>query len=55
MKKKANWIGHDLDRNCLLNTLSKKIQREGEMLREDEKEYISSYWMAIGQLVDTGS
>jgi hypothetical protein len=27
--RKANWTGHILGRNCLLNTLLEKKQREG--------------------------
>jgi hypothetical protein len=41
-ERKANWIGHILRRNCLLkHVIEGKI--EG---REEEKEEVSSYWMA---------
>ena len=29
-RRKANWIGHILRRNCLLNMLLKERQREGD-------------------------
>jgi hypothetical protein len=44
-KGKANWTGHIWRRNCLLNTLLKKREKEGWKLGENEEEYVSSYWM----------
>ena len=43
-KRKANWIGHTLRRNCLLKqVIEGKIK--GEM--EDEEEDIRGYWMTL--------
>ena len=47
-KRKANWIGHILRRNCLLKqVIEGKI--EGEIKwQEDEEEDVGSYWMTLG-------
>jgi hypothetical protein len=37
-RKKANWIGHILHRNCLLKcVIEKKIERETELMRRRGK------------------
>jgi hypothetical protein len=42
-KRKANWIGHILRRNCLLHgVIEGKIRRE-----DDEEEDVGSYWMTL--------
>jgi hypothetical protein len=44
-RRKANWIGHILRRNCLLkHVIEGKIEGRWK-LRKDEEEGISSYWM----------
>jgi hypothetical protein len=47
IKRKANCIGHNLHRNCLL-----KHVIEG---KEDEEEDVSSYWMTLMKREDTGN
>jgi hypothetical protein len=47
-RRKANWIGHILYRNCLLKYFMKERQK-----KEDKEEYISSYWMALRKQEDT--
>ena len=43
-KRKDNWIGHILRRNCLLKqVIEGKIK--GEM--EDEEEDVRNYWMTL--------
>jgi hypothetical protein len=46
-RRKANWIGHILRRNCLLkHVIEGKL--EGRIKRwEDEGEDVSSYWMTL--------
>jgi hypothetical protein len=50
-RKKANWIGHILRSNCLLNTLLKQRQKG----RNDEEKDVSSYWMTSGKREHTGT
>jgi hypothetical protein len=38
-RRKANWIGHRLCKNCFLNTLLEERQKG------QEEEDVSSYWM----------
>ena len=62
-KRKANWIGHILRRNCLLQrALEGKIQggievtgRQGRRRRrqEDKEEGVGSYWMTLRKGEDT--
>jgi len=48
-KRKANWIGHILRRNCLLKQVI-----EGEIKGEmDEEEDVGSYWMTLRTGEDT--
>jgi hypothetical protein len=50
-RRKANWIGHILRRNCLLkHVVGGRIE-----VREDEEEDVSSYWMTLMKREDTGS
>jgi hypothetical protein len=46
-KRKANWIGHILHRNCLLQQVI-----EGK-IQEDEEEDVGSYWMTLRNGEDT--
>jgi len=49
-KRKANWIGHILSRNCLLKqVIEGKIK--GEI--EDEEEDLGNYWMTLRTRKDT--
>ena len=52
-KRKANWIGHILRRNCLLKqVIEGKIK--GEMkVAKDEEEDVRSYWMTLRTGEDT--
>ena len=46
-KRKANWIGHILRRNCLLKqVIEGKIKGE-KKCKEDEEEDVGSYWIAF--------
>jgi hypothetical protein len=52
-KRKANWIGHILRRNCLLQRVTEgKIKREIEVTG-DEEEDVGSYWMTLRKGEDT--
>ena len=52
-KRKANWIGHILRRNCLLKqVIEGKIKGEIEV-KEDEEEDVGSYWMTLRTGEDT--
>jgi hypothetical protein len=52
-KRKADWIGHILRRNCLLQQLIEgKIKGEIEV-KEDDEEDVGSYWMTLGKGEDT--
>jgi len=51
-RRKANWIGHILRRNCLLkHTFEGKV--ECRMWHEDEEEDVSSYQMTPRKQEDT--
>jgi hypothetical protein len=39
----ANWIGHVLRRNCILNHDTEETQKEGLKWRGDDEEDVSSY------------
>jgi hypothetical protein len=50
-RRKANWIGHILRRDCLLrHVIDGKIKGT-----EDEEEDISSYWMTSRKSEGTGN
>jgi hypothetical protein len=52
-RRKANWIGHILRRNCLLkHVIEGKLEGRIEM-REDEEEDVSSYWMTLRKRENT--
>ena len=52
-KRKANWIGHILRRNCLLKqVIEGKIKGEMEEA-EDEEEDVRSHWMTLRTGEDT--
>ena len=52
-KRKANWIGHILRRNCLLKqVIEGKIKGEVEV-KKDEEEDVRSYWMTLRTGEDT--
>jgi hypothetical protein len=50
-RRKANWIGHILRRNCLL----KHVIDERQKGRDNEEEGVSSYWMTLRKREYTGS
>jgi len=54
-RRKANWIGHMLRRNCLLkNVIEGKI--EGRIgVTEDEEEDVLSYWKALRKRMGPGN
>ena len=52
-KRKANWIGHILRRNCLLKqVIEGKIKRRWKW-QEDEEEDVRSCWMTLRTGEDT--
>jgi hypothetical protein len=52
LKRKANWIGHILRRNCLLQrVIEGKIKGGG--IKEDKEEDVGSYWMTLMKGEDT--
>ena len=54
-RRKANWNGHILHRNCLLkHIIEGKIQGRIEVM-EDTEEGIRSYWMTVRKREDTGN
>ena len=46
-KRKANWIGHILRRNCLLKQVIKGNIRGRWKWQEDEEEDVRSYWITL--------
>ena len=54
-KLKANWIGHILRRNCLLQrVIEGKIKEEIEVTGYEEED-VGSYWMTLTKGEGTGS
>jgi hypothetical protein len=54
-RRKANWIGNILRRNCLLkHVIEGKLEGKIQM-RDDEGEDVSSYWMTLRKRKDTGN
>ena len=52
-KRKANWIGHILRRNCLLQrVIEGKIQGGIEVTGRQEED-VRSYWMTLRKGEDT--
>ena len=53
IKRKANWIGHILRRNCLLKqVIEEKIKGEIEV-KKDKEEGVRSYWTTLRTGEDT--
>jgi hypothetical protein len=54
-RRKANWIGHILRRNCLLkHVIEEKLEGRIEMTGRQE-DGVSSYWMTLRKREDTGN
>jgi hypothetical protein len=53
-RKKAEWVGHILRRNCLLKHGIER-KKEGSIRREDEAEDVSSCWITLRKRADTGN
>ena len=52
-RRKANWIGHILRRNCLLrHVIGGKIEGRIEVKGRLEED-VSSYWMTLSKREDT--
>jgi hypothetical protein len=52
-RRRADWIGHILRRNCLLkHVIEGKLEGRIEMM-EDEEEGVHSYWMTLRKREDT--
>jgi len=52
-KQKANWIGHILRRNCLLQQVIEGKIKGGKKWQEDEEEDVGSCWMTLRKGEDT--
>ena len=52
-KRKANWIGHILRRNCLLKQVIEGKIKGRWKWQEDEEEDVRSYWMTLRTGEDT--
>jgi hypothetical protein len=52
-KRKANWIGHFLRRNRLLQRVIEGKIKGGSKCQEDEEEDVGSYWMTLRKGEDT--
>ena len=52
-KRKANWIGHILRRNCLLQRVTEGKIKGGIEVKEDEEEDVGRYWMTLRNGEDT--
>ena len=52
-KRKANWIGHILRRNCLLQQIIEGMIKGGWKWQEDEEEDVESYWVNLRKGEDT--
>jgi hypothetical protein len=55
IKRKANWIGHILRRNCVLKQIVERKVEGTIEVREDEGEDTSSCWMTSWKRDGTGS
>jgi hypothetical protein len=52
-RRKANWIGHILCRNCLLkHVIEGKLEERIERIEEED---VSSYWMTLRKREDPGN
>ena len=52
-KRKANWIGHILRRNCLLQRVIEGKIKEGIEVTKNEEEDVGSYRMTLRKGEDT--
>jgi hypothetical protein len=52
-KRKANWIGHILRRNCFLQQVIEGKIKGGIEVTGDEEEDVGSYWMTLRKGEDT--
>ena len=52
-KRKANWIGHILHRNCILQWAIEGKIKGGIEVTEVGEEDIGSYWMTLRKGEDT--
>jgi hypothetical protein len=52
-KRKANWIGHILCRNCLLRQVIEGKIKGGIEVTGDEEEDVGSYWITLRKGEDT--
>ena len=50
-KRKANWIGHILRRNCLVQRVTEGRIQGG--IEKDKEEDVGSYWMTLRKGEDT--
>jgi hypothetical protein len=54
-KRKANWIGHNLCRNCLLKHVIERKIEERIKVRGRRGRRRSSYWITLRKREDTGN
>jgi len=47
IKRKANWIGHTLRRNCLLKQVIEGNIKEDMEVKRRREEDVRSYWMTL--------
>jgi hypothetical protein len=52
-KRKANWIGHILRRNCLLQWVIERKIQGGIKVTERQGKDVRSCWMALRKVEDT--
>jgi hypothetical protein len=52
-KRKANWIGHILRRNCLLKQVIEGKIKEGMEVTRRQGRRLRSYWMTLRRGEDT--
>ena len=52
-KQKANWIGHILRRNCLLQRVTEGKTRGGIEVTGRQGRILGSYWMTLRKGEDT--
>ena len=54
-RRKANWKGHILHRNCLLKHITEGKIEGGIEVMEDKEEGVRSYWMTLWKREDSGN
>jgi len=52
-KRKANWIGHILRRNCLLQRVIEGKIKKGDRSDRKTRKEVGSYWMTLRKGEDT--